>query len=168
MPTENKIAPAVVTDTPVSVLNLITRSPVHCPCCGYSLHDCAVVLLSPTSPSFMGDITIGAVCASCYRTNYLGCCFVVSLLFHPIFATHTDTIHGVRFFSPHDPALLGYSASDVYDHLMNCRELPTIPHLDLAAPITRRPKEPTLFDPPSNPLTDTLEAYDPPCPTDVL
>jgi len=127
-----------------------------------------VVLISPDTPLYPHELTIGAVCGLCYRDNYDGCLFAVRLLFHPALAPHCDVVHGVRFFTPRDQALMGHPASTVLDHLMHLRELPTIPRCNLPAILDARQHESTLFDPPSHPLTDSPEAYDPPCPADLL
>jgi len=127
-----------------------------------------VHLLSSGRPLYHGEATVGTVCKACYRADHHRCLSAVEMLFHPTIAPHVEQVHGVQFLCPTDPELRGYDVHAIYDHLMHSRELPTLPHVNLSIPVERRPHEPTLFDPPSNPLTDSPEAYDPPCPADLL
>lgn len=148
-------------------LSLITSRTAYCPACGFALDGQSVHLLSSGRPMYHGEATVGTVCKTCYRATHHRCLAAVDMLFHPAISPHVDQVHGINFFCPTDPELRGYDVHAVYAHLMHNRELPTIPHIDLPVPIERHHDEPTLFDPPSHPLTDSPEAYDPPCPADL-
>lgn len=148
-------------------VRLITPLAVYCPCCGYDLDSAAVSLVSPSVPTYAGEPTIGAVCTVCFQRRNPEALNAVLMLSHPVIHAHTTVVHGVQFFTPRDSCLRGYPVDTIHEHLMHNRELPTLPHVSLTVPVPSDSEGPTLFDPPSNPLTDSPEAYDPPCPADL-
>jgi len=149
-------------------MSLISHLDAYCPSCGFALDGRSVHLMSSSRPLYHGEATIGAICKTCYRADHHRCLNAVELLHHPTISPHVNQIHGIQFLCPTDPVLRGYNVHEIHAHLMDNRELPTLPHVNLTMPIERRPHEPTLFETPSHPLTDSPEAYDPPCPADLL